>query len=156
MASTIRASRPQQVVRELAPVGGPLCTGCCRHQISSRPRSGQPTGAGRHSPCRAAAVDSHSQPDAGVCLDRVQRSATVVCEPAYAEGNCRDGIEHRVILGDRVLGTGQWLPRRPGSFLRPGLRSFGMERSGRFQPACFEILRLALTIPCTCILGAFH
>jgi hypothetical protein len=31
-----------------------------------------------------------------------------------------------------------------------------MERSGRFQPACFEILRLALTIPCTCILGGFR
>jgi hypothetical protein len=30
-----------------------------------------------------------------------------------------------------------------------------MERSGRFQPACFEILRLGLTIPCTCILGGF-
>ena len=45
---------------------------------------------------------------------------------------------------------------RLGSFLRPGVCWFGMERSGRFQPIRFEILRLALTIPCTYILGASH
>ena len=30
------------------------------------------------------------------------------------------------------------------SFLRHGMRSFVMERSDQFKPACFEILRLAL------------
>ena len=36
------------------------------------------------------------------------------------------------------------------------VRYLGMQRPGQFHPACFEIPRLPLTIPYTCILGVFH